>query len=278
MQSAVSDRDSHLRRSEYVRHIVQRHCVLEIGDDFRSRIQKTIVQYWHDHLRMPTDIQDCIASWAKWRECGYAHRVFDEASARVFIHGSMGRRHLRAFESCYHPAMQADYLRLCYLYVEGGCYVDADDVFVGTNIEPLFQDSRLKIQPLCYDITSGTMVKPSLFLCADAYSPDWIFYFNNNPLVAGPRHPVVERALERATSVLETSCEDRLPEIQETTGPGNLTKAIFELGEAFAMNPERDLLVLRDWELQAVSRWPLSHREDSRNWRLCNQKRFVATI
>jgi hypothetical protein len=35
-----------------------------------------------------------------------------------------------------------------------------------------------------------------------------------------------------------------------------------------------DLVVLRDWDSFVVSRWPLSHRRDSRNWRLSNQQRF----
>ena len=48
--------------------------------------------------------------------------------------------------------MQADYFRLCYLLVEGGFYVDADDVCVGTDIGWLFEDGRLKLQPLCYDM------------------------------------------------------------------------------------------------------------------------------
>jgi hypothetical protein len=70
-----------------------------------------------------------------------------------------------------------------YLFVEGGFYIDADDVCVGANIGWLFDDGRLKVQPLCYDIASGTMVSPSAFLHIDAYDPDWIFYFNNNPLL-----------------------------------------------------------------------------------------------
>ena len=37
---------------------------------------------------------------------------------------------------------------------------------------------------------------------------------------------------------------------------------------------ESDLVVLRDWDSLAVSRWPLSHRADARNWRLSNQQRF----
>jgi hypothetical protein len=52
--------------------------------------------------------------------------------------------------------MQADYFRLCYVLVEGGIYVDADDVCVGTDIGWLAEDGRLKLQPLCYDIATGS--------------------------------------------------------------------------------------------------------------------------
>jgi hypothetical protein len=160
------------------------------------------------------------------------------------------------------------------LLVEGGFYVDADDVCVATDISWLFEDGRLKLQPLCYDIASNAMVKPSLFLRADAYNPSWIFYFNNNPLVASRDHPIIERALGRATSLLELASEDALPEIQATTGPGNLSKSIFDLGVTSGDSVESHLVVLRDWDSLAVSRWPLSHRDDARNWRLSNQKRF----
>jgi len=44
--------------------------------------------------------------------------------------------------------MQSDYFRLCYILVEGGLYVDADDVYQGMDIDYLFTDSRLKINPL----------------------------------------------------------------------------------------------------------------------------------
>ena len=231
------------------------------------------MQFWHDLRELPTDVEECITSWARWTTSGFAHRLFDRRSAEAFICGALGARHKRAFERCYHPAMQADYFRLCYLFVEGGFYVDADDVFVGTDADWLFDDGRLKVQPLCYDIASGTMVGPSAFLHGDAYNPSWIFYFNNNPLIASRRHPIIERALRQATDLLELASEDVLPEIQATTGPGNLSKSIFECGTGSG-DLESGLVVLRDWDSLAVSKWPLSYRGDARNWRRSNQRRF----
>ena len=169
--------------------------------------------------------------------------------------------------------MQADYFRLCYVLVEGGIYVDADDVCVGTDVGWLFDDGRLKIQPLCYDVASGTMVAPSVFLRTDAYDPKWIFYVNNNPLIANRGNPIIERSLRQATNLLELANDDVLPEIQTTTGPGNLSSSIFEFCTTSG-RVESDLVVLRDWDSLAVSRWPLSHRADARNWRLSNQQRF----
>lgn len=267
--------EHHRQRSEFIRNLVQRSEEEQpVRDQYKKHVSKTIVQFWHDLQELPGDIEKCIASWRRWSVSEFAHRLFDEQSAKAFISGSLGARHKHAFERCYHPAMQADYFRLCYLLVEGGFYVDADDVCVGSSIDWFFKDSRLKLQPLCYDITSGSMVKPSVFLTADAYDPGWIFYFNNNPIIVGRGHPIIERALSQATRRLELANEDVLPEIQETTGPGNLSRSIFDLGTTSGAGVQNDLVVLRDWDSLAISQWPLSHRSDTRNWRLSNQKQF----
>ncbi|WP_456652088.1 MULTISPECIES: glycosyltransferase [unclassified Bradyrhizobium] len=63
--------------------------------------------------------------------------------------------------------MQADYFRLCYLLVEGGFYVDADDVCIGSQIDWLFGDGRLKIHPLCYDIAAARMVNIAQIVTED---------------------------------------------------------------------------------------------------------------
>jgi hypothetical protein len=275
MQQEADSSERHLQRSEFIRKLVQRRSAQEsIKNRYEHLIPRTIVQFWHDLGRLPHDVEECVASWVRWEASGFTHRLFDEHAAKAFIGGSLGARYECAFKRCYHPAMQADYFRLCYLLVEGGFYVDADDICVGTDIGWLFDDGRLKLQPLCYDIASGSMVNPSLFLCVDAYDPSWIFYFNNNPLIASREHPIIERALSQATGLLELVSEGALPEIQTTTGPGNLSRSIFDLGTKSGPGVENDLAVLRDWDSLAVSRWPLSYRSDARNWRLSNQRKF----
>jgi Glycosyltransferase sugar-binding region containing DXD motif len=274
MRPEPNTREHHRQRSEFVRKLVQsRRDRWPLSDRCLPGPPRTIVQFWHNLRQLPKDVEECIASWVCWEAKGFRHQLFDEQSARRFIGHTLGARHERAFERCYHPAMQADYFRLCYLFVEGGLYVDADDVCVCADISRLFDDGRLKIQPLCYDIETGTMVSPSLFLPVDVYKSSWIFYFNNNPLIAKRKHPIIENALTRATGLLESAEGGALPEIQETTGPGNLTKSIFDFG-IISGAVEKELAILDGWDSFSVSRWQLSYRSDARNWRLANQQRF----
>lgn len=276
MQQEPDSPEHQWRRSEFIRELVQRSLgQRSINTRCLQPVPKMIVQFWHDLGQLPPDVEGCVRSWRVWEAKGFEHRLFDERTAGVFINTSLGVRHKRAFERCYHPAMQADYFRLCYVLIEGGFYVDADDVCVGTGIDWLAEDGRLKLQPLCYDISTETMVKPAAFLLAGAYDPSWIFYFNNNPLIASPGHPVIGHALEQATSFLELAGEDELPEIQMATGPGNISKSIFDLGTRTGADIESNIIVLGDWDSLAVSKWPLSYRGDARNWRLSNQKRLI---
>jgi hypothetical protein len=93
-----------------------------------------------------------------------------------------------------------------------------------------------------------------------------IFYVNNDPIAAPAAHPVLRRALSRATERLLG--EDPCPEIQSTTGPGNLTAALAaHARELKAAGAPLDFELLYDWEAIAETRWELSYRSDSRNWR-----------
>jgi Glycosyltransferase sugar-binding region containing DXD motif len=268
VDNSVEDNNSD--RSNYVRNLVQRsNDFLVASPVFAKELPKKIVQFWDDMDQLPADVSQCMNTWTKVEEQGFERLIFDRRQAREFIGRKLGSLHKQAFDKCYHPAMQSDYFRLCYILVEGGCYIDADDVYEGAEIQHIFGDSRLKIQPLCYDVATHTMVPPSIFTKPGENSASWIFYFNNNPLIACSEHPLIDRALTQATLSLNRSWMNGLPEIQSTTGPGNLTKSIYDaLNENCEI--ENTLLVLRDWESIAKNIWHLDYRSDARNWRLSN--------
>jgi hypothetical protein len=261
-------------RSEFMRYIIQRSNDNDyVPSDKLNKIPKHIVQYWNNMEQIPQDVLACIESWKTLEEIGIRRTIFDKKQAIEYIRVNYSDRHLEAFNRCYHPAMESDFFRLCYILLEGGCYIDADDVYNGKKIEYLFNDARLKIQPLCYDNKTNSMVSPQLFTKLNEVSPGWIFYFNNNPLFATSGNKMIYHALERATSILLGQANNSYPEIQSTTGPGNITETIYRLTKN---DPDliNSILILKNWEDIAISKWPLSYRNDSRNWRHSNTLPF----
>jgi mannosyltransferase OCH1-like enzyme len=233
-----------------------------------SAIPKVIVQFWHDSEEIPADVRGCLDSWEPLVDHGFERAFFDDRSARLFISRRFGRHYLEAFERCGHAAMRCDFFRMCYLVALGGVYVDADELYQGGAWEPLFRDNLLKLQPLCYDSATGAMVKADVFARGDISSPEWIYYVNNNPIITPPGHPILRLALARSTRILMDHPTERL-EIQSTTGPGNLTTSL--VAHAIASEGTgavRDFALLTDWDSLSVSQWPLSYRNDERNWRL----------
>lgn len=229
-------------------------------------IPKTLIRFWHDPCDLPDDVRACLASWDRLREDGFEFRMFDDASAAAYIIARYGVREREAFARCRHPAMRCDYLRMCFMLAEGGLYVDADDVLRGEEWRYIFRDGRLKVQPLCYDIPSSRMVPAAEIWRADLPTEARIFYLNNDPIAAPAGHPVIRRALARATSKLLGA--DRFPEIQATTGPGNFTAALAaHARDLTTAGAALDFELLRNWEAIAETRWELSYRGDARNWR-----------
>ncbi len=267
----------HRDRSNFVRELVQRpNEPAWMPAGHLAPPPRRIVQFWDDLGRLPEDVRECMESWKKLERFGFELQVFDESSAREFIRIHLGLRYVKAFDKCYHPSMKSDYFRYSYIFVEGGFYVDADDVYHGTTIDHLFTDGRLKLQPFCYDIATAQMVPPSVFVKPGANQLSWIFYFNTTPLIAVRNHPIIERALLNATTSLEQESKGGLPEVQATTGPGNLTASVFEVVTTESRS-EEVLLVAHDWEKTSTSKWALSYRSDKRNWRLSNQQAYRAS-
>lgn len=229
-------------------------------------IPRKILRYWHDPSDLPDDVSECMASWEKLAEKGFEFFLHDDVSAAEYIAARYGQREQTAFARCAHPAMRSDYLRLCFIFAEGGLYVDADDVLISENWPRLFDGDRLKLQPLCYDITAGGMMNAAEIWNPNVASEGHNFYVNNDPLVAPARHPLLMRALARATDKLLG--DNPFPEIQRTTGPGNLTIALVAHAKQLqSRGLPLDFEFLKEWDSIAEMRWQLSYRGDERNWR-----------
>jgi mannosyltransferase OCH1-like enzyme len=258
-------------RSSFIRDIAWRQLedASRAAKDLRGgsgSIPRRLIRYWHDPSDLPGDVRACLDSWDCLADDGFEFRMFDDISGAAYIADNYGDRERRAFARCIHPAMRCDYLRMCVVLAEGGLYVDADDVLLGEGWKRIFGDGRLKVQPLCYDIAARAMTAP-----ADIWRPclppeGRVFYINNDPIAAPPGHPVLRRALRDATTKLLD--DDRYPEIQSTTGPGNLTAALAAHARDLRLaGSQPDFELLRDWDLIAETRWDLSYRDDARNWR-----------
>lgn len=257
------------RRSEFIRQLTLRQLGCDTGAVPNAQrpardeaVPRTLVRFWHDPDDVPSDVRRCLDSWDELRDQGLSFRMLGDASAAEYIAERYGPRELAAFARCRHPAMRSDYLRLCFVLADGGLYVDADDVLVGTGWRDVFRDGSLKVQPLCYDLVAQGMVPASEIRRPDLSTSRRIFYVNNNPIAAPPGHPVVRRALLRATDRLLGS--ELEPEIQSTTGPGNLSAALAAHARESRI---LDYELLLNWETTAEPCWELEYRSDDRNWR-----------
>ena len=162
--------------------------------------------------------------------------------------------------------MRSDYLRMCFVLAEGGLYVDADDVLLDDGWREIFCGGTLRVQPLCYDIGAGGMVSATELRRTDLPTDNRIFYVNNNPIAAPADHPILRRALSRATDALLG--DNPAPEIQSTTGPGNLTASLAAHAlEVQERGAHLDFELLLNWDATAEPCWDLGYRSDARNWR-----------
>jgi mannosyltransferase OCH1-like enzyme len=268
---AVGFEEDETLRSKFIREITLSQLQkTDAMNDFlqydNSNIPKTLVRYWHDLNAMPDDVRVCVDSWNRLKTEGFEFRMFDDLSAKAYIAKKYGSKESEAFSKCRHPAMRSDYLRMCFILAEGGFYVDTDDVLLGDGWQYVFRDSKLKLQPLCYDIPANGMLKATDIWKTNLPTDGLIFYINNDPIAAPPGHPVLRRALIRATRKLLG--KDVLPEIQSTTGPGNITAALAaHARELMIANIAVDFEFLPNWDTIAETRWDLSYRNDARNWR-----------
>ncbi|MFA0996962.1 MULTISPECIES: glycosyltransferase family 32 protein [Pseudomonas syringae group] len=261
-------------RSAFIRDLMlqqlERPSRLHVDElSLSTLIPKKLIRYWHDQNNVPEDVQICLDSWDRLGDEGFEFRMFNDVLASAYIKDRYSARECEAFARCWHPAMRCDYLRMCVLLAEGGFYVDADDVLLGEDWKHVFHDGAMKIQPMCYDILSKTLVPAIDIWRADLPTHKRIFYVANDPIAAPAGHPVLRRALALATEKLVSS--NKALEILSTTGPENFTEALAaHARDLIITGGHFDFELLRNWETIVEWRWDLSYRKDGRNWRNIN--------
>jgi len=114
-------------RSQGIFHLLKK---TSIPNSNPSQIPKTIVQYWDANVPPPA-IQRIMKTW-KDKNPNYEHKVFSRKTAYFFLKYNCSIQEANAFNSCKHPALQADFFRLAYLSKMGGFYADADDKCVSS--------------------------------------------------------------------------------------------------------------------------------------------------
>ena len=141
------------------------------------------------------------------RAIGFDHVLFDDRAARDFLAG-LDPVYRRAYDAAPHPAMKSDLIRLCFLYREGGAYLDADMVLRDNAADLLdFADTLLVAKWTSHGRRN---------------LPNWFF-------AAPAGHPFLDRAMTAtARSILDhcaTSPQTALKGILQVSGPGLFTRA-----------------------------------------------------
>lgn len=172
---------------------------------FPSSIPQRIVQYWHS-LDMPDDVKiqrERLEAFHPKYEC----KIFHHEEARSFIGQHFGHIVQSLFDECFHPAMEADFWRICELYINGGIYVDVD-------VEC--------IAPLPY-ITAGKEFNCFLFYAIGG--PPWCI--ENGFIVTQPKHAAINAILELILYNVQLYKNTGIFEnIWVGTGPGATTMGV----------------------------------------------------
>lgn len=95
-----------------------------------SEIPKSIIQTWENKNFEP-EFQKLIDTW-KYHNPNYEHIVFDKYEREDFIRNNFDKDVLDTYNSIIPGAYKVDLFRYCYLYINGGVYVDVDTKCLGS--------------------------------------------------------------------------------------------------------------------------------------------------
>lgn len=250
------------KKSLYIWDLIQKQNTEELKSGF---IPKVIIQYWDDKENIPDEVFICMKSWMELKDSGIKYLLFNDTTAKEFISKNYDERYLQAYNNCMHPAIKSDYFRLCYIYLNGGAYIDVDDICAVTDKEQLFTGTSLKLQALCYDLNANNMISATKAFYKE-YQDGRIYYVNNNPLISPPNNELIYRALITATKNLLNSTKLKTMDVQAIAGPGNLVNSII-WNSLLNDSIKSKFYIYTNWDDIALTKWQLGYRNDQRNWR-----------
>jgi mannosyltransferase OCH1-like enzyme len=94
-----------------------------------TKIPKKIIQTWENKNFEP-EFEKIIDSW-KDNNPEYEYILFDNHERYTFIKDNFDENVLNTYESIIPGAFKADLFRYCYLYINGGVYIDIDTLCIG---------------------------------------------------------------------------------------------------------------------------------------------------
>ncbi len=131
----------------------------------------------------------------------YEHQYYSDRRIREFIAQHFDERTLNAFDILIPGAFKADLFRYCFLYINGGVFIDGDAVAV---------------KPL------SLLLRPTdTFVSAEDNGIGWI---HNAFIACTPKHPIMKAAIDRVVTNVER--RDYGANRMSVTGP-HLLKTVF---------------------------------------------------
>tara|TARA_B100000524_G_scaffold343242_1_gene239150 strand:- start:1276 stop:2154 length:879 start_codon:yes stop_codon:yes gene_type:complete len=83
-------------------------------------IPKKVFQTYIDKKKIPDKVSKNFKKYAK----GYERVLYDDKDALIFLNDNFGDIFVKKFKSMKSGAHKSDLLRYCYLYINGGIYID----------------------------------------------------------------------------------------------------------------------------------------------------------
>lgn len=129
----------------------------------------------------------------------YTFNIFDDNDCRGFIDNYFDLSILKAYDDIIPAAFKADLWRYCYLYINGGVYLD--------------------IKTVCAKPLNSILHNKEILLIRDINS-DWIY---NGIIGVPPKHPLIKIALDECVKMIQTRNYGEM--YLDITGPHLFAKA-----------------------------------------------------